>query len=185
MHRFIIDINTIIFVALIDYIWADRRTSDILFFAKLSHIIHAYRRTLNISFTCPHVRMVIHLISTSILTWPYITNYDLTYLQHFAIIMHEYWSGSELKPCNMVPDAHTCARNILKERTELVEAKLASSKWTNPSRVLFEVWFLPSVYFRHVHELHFINSLHSIFAAVHLAPFKINLIKDIVCLYLS
>ncbi len=96
-------------MSLIDYIWADRRTSDRLFFAKLNHIIHACRRPLNTSLTCPHVRMVIHLISTTILTSPpYIINYDLTYLQHFAVIMQEYRSGSELKPCNMEPDAHTC-----------------------------------------------------------------------------
>ncbi len=64
---------------------------------------------LNTSLTCPHVRMLIHLISTSILTSPpYITNYDLTYLPHFAIIMHKYPSGSELKPCNMALDVHAC-----------------------------------------------------------------------------
>ncbi len=42
--------------------------------------------------------MVIHVISTSVLTSPpYVTNYDSTYLQHFAVKMHEYRSGSELK----------------------------------------------------------------------------------------
>ncbi len=45
--------------------------------------------------------MVIQLISTSVLTSPpYFTNYDSTYLQHFAVkmhLMHEYCSGSELK----------------------------------------------------------------------------------------
>ncbi len=42
--------------------------------------------------------MVIHVISTSVLTSPpYFTNYDSTYLQNFAIKMLEYHSGSELK----------------------------------------------------------------------------------------
>ncbi len=42
--------------------------------------------------------MVIHVIFTSVWTsLPYFTNYDSTYLQHLAIKMHEYRSGSELK----------------------------------------------------------------------------------------
>ncbi len=42
--------------------------------------------------------MVIQLISTSLLTsLPYFTNYDSTYLQHFAVKVHENRSGSELK----------------------------------------------------------------------------------------
>ncbi len=89
-------------------------------------------RNLKYFINLPRVRMVIHLISTSILTSPpYITNYDLTYLQHFAVIMHEYLSGSELKPCKYGTRCTRMQRNILKERTRLVEAKLASSKWTN------------------------------------------------------
>ncbi len=42
--------------------------------------------------------MVIQLISTSVLTSPpFFANYDSTYFQHFAVNMHEYCSGSELK----------------------------------------------------------------------------------------
>ncbi len=68
-----------------------------LFFAKSNHIIHACRH-LNTSLICPHIRMVIQLISTSVLTSPpYFTNYDSTYLQHFTVKMHEYHSGSKLK----------------------------------------------------------------------------------------
>ncbi len=69
-----------------------------LFFMKLNHIINACRHYLNTSLICPHIRMVFELISTSVLTsLPYFINYDSTYLQHFAVKMHEYRSGSELK----------------------------------------------------------------------------------------
>ncbi len=70
-----------------------------LFFAKSNHIIHACHRLLNTSLICPLLRMVIHIIFTSVLTSPpYFTNYDSKYfLQHFAVKMHEYHSGSELK----------------------------------------------------------------------------------------
>ncbi len=73
--------------------------SDIVyFFAKSNHIIHACRHHLNTSLICPRIGMVIHVISTSVLTSPpYFTNYDSTYLQHFTVKMHEYRSGSELK----------------------------------------------------------------------------------------
>ncbi len=75
------------------------QTSDIVyFFAKSNHIIHACCRHLNTLLICPHIRMVIQLISTSILTsLPYFSNYDSTYLQHFTVKMYEYHSGSELK----------------------------------------------------------------------------------------
>ncbi len=69
-----------------------------LFFAKSNHIIHVCRRHLNTSLICRRIRMVIHVISTSVMTSPpYFTNYDSTYLQHFAVKMNEYRSGSELK----------------------------------------------------------------------------------------
>ncbi len=72
--------------------------SHCLFFAKSNHIIHACHCHLNTSLICPRIRMVIQLISTSVLTSPpYCTNYDSTYLQHFAVKMHEYRWGSELK----------------------------------------------------------------------------------------
>ncbi len=83
-----------------------------LFFVKLNHLIHACHRPLNTSLTCPRVRMVIHLISTSILTsLPYITNYDLTYLQHFAVIMHEYRAWVETSQYSA---RCTCMRGVSK-----------------------------------------------------------------------
>ncbi len=47
---------------------ADVRFCHCLFFAKSNHIIHACRHHLNTSLICPCVRMVIQLISTSVLT---------------------------------------------------------------------------------------------------------------------
>ncbi len=53
---------------------------------------------LNTTLICLRIRMVIHVISTSVLTSPpYFTNYDSTYLQHFFNKIHEYRSASELK----------------------------------------------------------------------------------------
>ncbi len=133
-----------------------------------NHIIHACCRPLNTLLTCPHIRIVIHLISRSILTSPpYITNYDLTYLQHFVVMMHRYRSGCELKPCNMAPDAHACKDIFWKKEHDQLKRSWRAPNGPITSYVLFEVWFLPSVYFQHVHELHFINSLRNIFVAVH------------------
>ncbi len=81
------------------YIWADRRTSDIGYFLQswTTSSMHA-AVTWYTSLICPRIRMVIQLISSSVLTSPpYFTNYDSTYLQHFAIKMYEYRSGPELK----------------------------------------------------------------------------------------
>ncbi len=60
------------------------RTSDIVYFLR--------------SRTTSSMHAAV-LISTSVLTsLSYFTNYDSTYLQHFAFKMYEYHSGSELKP---------------------------------------------------------------------------------------
>ncbi len=90
-----------------------------LFFAKSNHIIHACYRHLNTSLICPHIRMVIQLISTSVLTSPpYFTNYDSTYLQHFIIKRHESCLGSELKLaiwCQM----HTYAKKYFERKNTI------------------------------------------------------------------
>ncbi len=128
------------------YIWADVR--HCLFFAKSNHIIHACRRYLNTSLICPHIRMVIQLISTSVLTSPpYFTNYDSTYLQHFTVKMHEYPSGSELKLA-IWRQMRMHAKKYF-DRKNMIWLKWSWPAPNGPitSRILFEVWFLPSVDF--------------------------------------
>ncbi len=83
--------------------------------------------------------MVIHVISTSVMTSPpYFTNYDTTYLQHFAVKMQEYGSGSELQY------GARCAhmqRNIWKKEHDWLKRSWQALNGPITSRVLFEVWF--------------------------------------------
>ncbi len=122
---------------------------------------HACRRHLNTSLICPHIRMVILIISTSVLTsLPYVTNYDSTYLQHFAVKMHSWISFRFwVEICNMAPDAHACKEIFWKKKHDLLKRSWPAPNGPITSHVLFEVWFLPAVYFRHVQECHFFNSV--------------------------
>ncbi len=129
-HSFIIDINTIIFVALI--ITFEQTGGHCLFFAKSNHIIHAFHHPLkyfiNLS-TCKNgnsfnfhqyfdISAIHYKLRFNIFT--VLCRYNVRISVRFWVETLQYGARC----------AHI-QRNILKDRKRLVEAKLASSKWTN------------------------------------------------------
>ncbi len=99
-----------------------------LFFARLNCINRSCCHLLNTSLICPCVGMVIHLIFSILIISKHI---------YIATIVHKYHLGSELKPCNMVPDLHAWKKVFWKKEHNYLKRSWPASNWPLTSRILF------------------------------------------------